>query len=238
MKQVLIFITVFVSFTAQGQESKPIQKFLIGYYFSPDYSFRTLKNNDGAPSNEFVIKSRNNSEIAKFGYTTGLSFCINFSQLIGFETGIQFSNRGYKTKNQDLVYLPPNPGSPTNTKTTYAYQHIGIPLKAKFSFGKNKVRFLSSIGLTTNFLLNVKQTINFEYADGKKEKKTQSATSGFNKIDISPMICFGIDYKLNNKIHLLAEPTFRYGVIKTKDAPVTENLWNAGLNIGFYYALK
>jgi hypothetical protein len=51
------------------------------------------------------------------------------------------------------------------------------------------------------------------------------------------MVSAGVDYKLNNKMHLLAEPTFRYGIIKTKDAPVTEHLWNAGLNVGFYYSL-
>ena len=90
----------------------------------------------------------------------------------------------------------------------------------------------------TNFLLNVKQTSNYEYANGKTEKKSQSSKSGFNKVDISPMVSVGVDYKLTNKIHLLAEPTFRYGAVKTKDAPVTENLWSAGLNVGFYYALK
>jgi hypothetical protein len=238
MKQLLILVTILASLTVQGQDAKSAGKILIGFSFSPDYSFRTLKNDDGSPSSELVIKSRNDNEVARFGYTTGLNVCFIFSQLAGFETGIQFSNKGYKTKSQDLTYIPPNPGLPTKAKTTYAYQYIGIPLKAKFSFGRSKVHFISSVGFITNLLLNVKQTNNFEYSNGKTEKKTQSTTSGFKKVDISPMITVGIDYKLNKKIHLLAEPTFRYGVLKTKDAPVTENLWNAGLNVGFFYALK
>ncbi len=238
MKRLLILITTFISLTVQGQDKNSSQKILIGFNFSPDYSFRTLKNNDGASSTDLVIKTRNDYEIAKFGYTTGLNICLNFSQHVGFETGIQFSNKGYKTKNYDLVYLPPSPSSPTKAKYNYAYQYIGIPLKAKFYFGKNKVRFLSSIGFMTNFLLNIKQTANYEYSNGKTEKKLQSSKSGFNKVDISPMISAGIDYKLNNKFHLFAEPTFRYGIVKIKDAPVAEKLWNAGLNIGFYYALK
>ena len=80
--------------------------------------------------------------------------------------------------------------------------------------------------------------MHYEYSNGNTEKKSQSSTSGFNQVDISPMLSVGVDYKLNNKIHLYAEPTCRYGVVKTKDAPVVENLWNAGLNFGFYYALK
>jgi hypothetical protein len=238
MKRVLFLIIILASITVQGQDTNPTQKILIGFSFSPDYSSRTLKNNDGSPSSDLVIKSRNDNEVAKFGFTTGLNVCFNFSQLVGLETGIQFSNKGYKTKSQDLTYFPPNPSLPTKAKTNYAYQYIGIPLKAKFCFGKSKVRFVSSIGFMTNFLLNVKQTTNYEYSNGKTEKKSQSSKSGFNKVDFSPMVSVGVDYKLTNKIHLLAEPTFRYGAVKTKDAPVTENLWSAGLNIGFYYALK
>jgi len=238
MKRLLIFFTAFVSLTVQGQDKNSSQKILIGFNFSPDYSYRTLKNNDGSFSSDLVINSRNDVEVAKFGYTTGLNVCFNFTQLVGFKTGIQFSNKGYKTKNQDLTYIPPNPSSPTKAQINYAYQYIGIPLEAKFSFGRSKVRFVSSIGFITNFLLNVKQTNNYEYSNGKTEKKSQSSKSAFNNVDISPIISVGIDYKLNNKIHLFAEPTFRYGVIKTKDAPVTEHLWNAGLNFGFYYPLK
>lgn len=238
MKQLLVLISTLVSLTVQGQSTKPLQKIFIGFNFSPDYGFRALKNNDGNPSTDIVINSRNDIEVAKLGYTAGLNACFNFSQLVGLETGIQFSNKGYKTKSQNLVYFPPNASLPTKSKTNYSYQYIGIPLKAKFSFGKNKVRFISSIGFMTNFLLNIKQTSNYEYSNGTTEKKSQSSKSGFKKVDISPILSVGVDYKLNNKIHLFVEPTFRYGVVKTKDAPVTENLWSAGLNVGFYYVLK
>lgn len=238
MKQLLILATTLASLTAQGQNTSPVKKILIGFNFSPDYNSRTLKNNDGNPSNDLIIKSRNDIEVAKFGYTTELNACFNFSQLAGLETGIQFSSKGYQTKNQDLTYFPPNPDLPAKLKSIYAYQYIGIPLKAKFSFGTNQVRFVSSIGFITNFLLNVKQTSAYEYTNGNTEKKSQSSKSGFNKVDFSPMISAGIEYRLNKKIHLLAEPTSRYGILKTKDAPVTENLWNVGLNFGFYYALK
>lgn len=240
MKRVFILFTTFSSLIVHGQEIKPIKKFnkiFIGYNFSPDYSFRTLKNNDGSSSSDIVIKNRNEIELAKFGFTTGLNICFSFTNLIGLETGIQYSNKGYKTKNQDLIYFPLNPSLPTKAKTIYTYQYIGIPVKAMFTVGKSRTRFLSSVGFMTNFLLSAKQTTNFEYSDGKTDEKKQSTTSGFKKIDISPMISVSIDYEINDKIHFLAEPTFRYGVIKTKDAPVTEKLWNAGLNIGFYYGL-
>lgn len=238
MKQLFMLAGTLASLALQGQNKYQTQKILVGFSFSPDYNSRTLKNNDGSASSDLVIKSRNDIEVARFGYTAGLNICFNFSASAGFETGIQFSDRGYRTKKQDLLYFPPDPFLQTRAKTVYAYQYLGIPLKAKFSFGKEKVRFITGIGFITNLLLNVKQTTNYEYADGRTEKKSRSSTSGFNKVDLSPVISIGIDYRLNKKIRLFAEPVFRYGIIKTNDAPVTEHLWNAGLNLGFYHALK
>jgi len=238
MKQLIMLLMTLMSLTAFGQNSKQANKITIGYSFSPDYSFRTLKNGDGNSSTALVINSRDNIEKAKLGYTTGYNVTFHFSDLLGFETGVQYSNKGYKTEEQDLIYFPPSPSSPNKATTTYSYQYIGIPLKAKFAFGKNKVRFISSAGFMTNFLVNVKQSINLKYSDGKTEKKNQSSTSGFNKIEISPIVSIGVDYKLTDKIHFSAEPTFRFGLSKTKDAPVKENLWNAGLALGISYSLK
>ena len=73
-----------------------------------------------------------------------------------------------------------------------------------------------------NFLISEKQSIYYKYSDGKTEQKNQFSTSGFNKIDVSPMVSIGVDYKLTDKIHLSAEPTFRFGLIKTKDAPIKD----------------
>jgi len=242
MKQILFFLLTIPFYPVHGQETKKQKeqnKTSIGFNFSPDYSFRTLKNNDGSATAGFIIKSRNDIEIAKFGYTTGLNVCINFAGLVELETGIQYSNKGYKTKKQDLIFAPPpTPGVPTKAKFTYSYQYIGVPLKAKFMMGNGKLRFFSGIGFMANFLLRARQTTFLEYADGNTDKKKQSATESFKKIDISPMISFGIDYTITKKIHLIAEPTFRYGVIKTKDAPIAEYLWSAGLNMALYYRLK
>ena len=241
MRRLFILLATAASFAAQGQENKPakhLKKIQVGINFSPDYDFRTLKNNDGSSSSGLVIKSRNDAEAVKFGYTAGFNICISFSQLAGLETGIQYSNKGYKTKKQALFYIPPDPGLPVNSKSIYSYQYIGIPLKVKFGFGNGKLRFLSSVGLMANFLLNVKHTSIYEYADNRTEKKKQSTTAGYKKVDISPVISAGIDYKISSRIHLTAEPTFRYGILKTTDTPVTEKLWSAGLNFGAYYSLK
>jgi hypothetical protein len=237
MKPLFILFVCLASFTVYGQNSKPAHHVLIGYSFSPDYSFRTLNNTGGSSSTDLVIKRRNEVELPKFGFTTGLNILVNFSKRAGLETGLQFSARGYKGKGMNLVFETPDPTLVTNASSSYSYQYIGIPLTARFGFGKSKVRFVSSVGFITGFLLNAKQITTYTYTNGRRDKQAQSIKD-FARIDISPLISIGVDYEVTDKIHLIAEPTFRYGVTKTKDAPVGEHLWSAGLNMGIYYGLK
>lgn len=223
---------------AKAQSKKIDQFFLIGYNFSSDYNYRTLRNNDGKEINNVIIEGRDRIEITKFGYTTGVNLLFKCSTNWAFETGIQFSNNGYQTKKQNLSFETPDETLPTKAKIIYSYQYLGIPLKAKFTFGKTKLRFISGIGFITNFLVNEETKIKFEYKNGRKENKTDPNNSDIKKVNILPLISFGIDYKLCQKMHLLAEPTFRYSLFKLKDTPVSENLWNMGLNIGLYYGIK
>ena len=241
MKQIFLFLLTIPFYSVRGQETKyhaGKNKLSIGFNFSPDYNFRALKNNDGSSSSDIIIKTRNDAEIGKFGYTTGFNICFSLAKMIRFETGIQYSNKGYQTKKQDLIYQQPNPGLPVRSKFIYNYGYIDIPFALNFTMGKSKARFVSSAGFTTNFLIKETQTNILEYANGKSDKKKQPATFDYKKVDISPLISIGIDYKINDKMVLRATPTFRYGVLKIIDTPVTEYLWNAGIDIGFYYGLR
>jgi hypothetical protein len=47
----------------------------------------------------------------------------------------------------------------------------------------------------------------------------------------------GVDYRINEKMNLRIEPTFRYGVLKIIDMPVTGYLYSGGINVAYYYGL-
>ena len=237
MKSICLLLVMFSFFNSNAQQSSK-NKILIGYNFSPDYNYRVLKNSDGKAINNVVIESRNKLEIAKFGYSTGVNLLFNCSKHLGLETGIQYSNKGYKTKNQELTFGTPDETQPTKTQFIYNYRYLGIPLKAKYFFGKNKIRFTSGVGFITNILVNANTKIKYEYKNGKKETETGPNNSEIKKINFLPVISVGVDYKLCNNMHLLAEPTYRYSLLNTRSAPVTEHLWNIGINVGLYYGLK
>ena len=244
MKYLLSMAILISSFNGMGQKSLPnkqtgeAKKVYLGVIISPDYDFRTLKNSDGSSSNDFVLKNRNGFEIAKLGYTTGVNVCIKFTNQFGLETGLQYSNKGFKTKDNGIPHAQPDSNLLLKEKFIYRFHYIDIPLKANFAFGNKNIQFISSIGLVANIFINETQKSTIEYVNGQRIQRTESTLANYNKVGISPMVSIGVSYKLNAKSILKIEPTFRYGIIKTANTPIAENLWNAGLSIGYYYQLK
>jgi len=242
MKNLTIFLLTLAALSSYGQDktketpTADFKRVQIGINVSPDICFRTLKNNDGSSTSDLIVERNNKNETIKVGYTAGLNVCFNIKKFVGLETGIQYSNRGYQTKMRDLVYAQPEPSAPNRVKLIYNFHCIDIPVKANFTIGKKKVRFFTSVGVTTNIFITETQTSVLIYSD-RTDRKTSPTNIDYNKVNISPTISVGIDFKINSRMNLRVEPTFRYGVLKIIDAPVTGYLYSAGLNIGYYFGL-
>jgi hypothetical protein len=236
---ILTAIQLFVSLNGQDRNREAISnKLSIGFVFSPEYSHRHLKKNGGDASTDFIIRSRNDHETGKFGYTTGASLCVRLAKRLHLETGILYSNKGYQTYKYELVVSQPDPAAPKKARYTYTYRYIDIPFKVNFTMGKGKIQFITGAGLAVNFLLKANQKLALEYANGNTETKKQSTTSSHKKLNLSPLVSAGLGYWMSAHLRLTVEPTFRYGIMTIIDQPITEFLWNAGLNIGIHYTLK
>jgi opacity protein-like surface antigen len=218
---------------SNGSNGGSFNRFQIGMLVSPDYCFRTLKNNDGSESSDIVIKLNNEREVPKFGFTTGLNVCYNLNSNIGIESGIQYSNKGYQTK---IVYgMMGGPGQfePIESKFKYNFHCIDIPLKLNFAAGTGNVRFISSLGITTNFFVKETQIL-YVYNPGSTDKSSGPSGFDYNNVNISPTVSVGIDYKIKDGMNLRIEPAFRYTILKIIDSPVTGYLYSGGINIGYY----
>src|SRR5688572_885079 len=236
MKKLLIILAS-APLLANAQDSLATSKsqvFSFAFYLSPDYSFRTLKNNDGSSSSDFVIKARNSIETGKPGFTTGISTKVNGSKRVSGETGLYYSTMGYKIGELTLDYQQPDPGLPTKMRSAVNFHYISIPVKLNFTAGNGRPRFIAGAGLAANFLLKESEKFTLTYADGSERNKKESSTHDYKKFNISSLTSIGFEYKLKEKIFLRAEPTLRYGLLKIIDTPVTEHLWSIGLNMGVY----
>ncbi len=241
MKRLLILTIILLSFTAYGQDSTVVKNrwFNIGVNFSPDFCYRTLKRNDNSISIETwnEIKNYEDSiEIHKLGYTTGINFGFRINKHISIETGIQYSNKGYKTIPVMIVYdfnEQPELGT-----MIIKYSYYDIPLRVNFSFLKKRIQIIAGAGIVLNFLQQVNCKIIPKKPTTTFKTETHISHYDYDKSNFSPTVNIGLKYKINNRMSLQAEPTFRYGYFCID--PVSyeaTHLWNVGLNIGYYIGL-
>jgi hypothetical protein len=245
MKRFLILFTIIIPFVAKSQDDlkikskKDYNKILIGISFSSDFNYRTLKKTDENVTTKDIFQHNNATETFKLGYTTGLNICYNFSNTIGIEAGVQYSNKGYRTK--EMNFSGTNLANDIKTKLRYNYYYIDLPTKVNFTFGQKKIRLFTSIGASTNFFIKNINTTIVQYSDNSKKKYSQNTVGKhqkYNKIYISPLVSLGINYKLNEKFNLRVESIFRYGILPINYGdPIKGYLWNGGLNLGLYYGL-
>lgn len=127
--------------------------------------------------------------------------------------------------------------TPVRGKFFFNDYYIDIPLKVNYIFGKKKIRFITSVGAIINIFIKETTKGIFEYEDGLRTRDKSTSTYDYNKLNISPLFSAGIDWKLNARNSLRIEPTYRYGVLKIIDAPLTGYLYSSGLNISYYFGI-
>ena len=224
----ITFLFILLSFSAFAGDSTgvPFKRFAFGIHGSPDYCFRSLSNLT------YSTNFRDEIEVPMLGYTIGADFSCFIKKQFAISLGVNFSQKGYKTKN--FILTDNNGTSLGENQYRYNYNYIEVPLKADFVFGKNKIRFLASAGVTSAFIL-YQQTINkSEYSDGKKYTHKEKPNYIYNPFNLFLNGSIGIDCKLGKKMGLRIEPTYSYGLFETISASYSEHLWSAGLNIGWY----
>jgi hypothetical protein len=223
-------------------------KLYIGLNFSSDYCYRQLKS-DGSSEADMIMKSRNDFEIPKLGYSAGINVNYKLNEKFGIEGGLQFSNKGYKRGTQNLTYgdlIDPRNGYtyqvsaayPSQASIAYAYYNLDIPVKVNYTLGKRKLRFIAGAGLTTNVFVSRNSKMVLTYSDSHTTTSQASYKSGYNKVNLSPTVSAGIDCQMKNGNHFRFEPTLRYGLIPVMDAPISEYLWTTGLNLSYYFGIK
>jgi len=234
----ILFLAVSNVLCGQNMNQPQAGKNSIGFFFSPDVCYRTLKSDGSSEIADFILSSRNKKESHKFGYTIGLSFAHQMSTHFALEGGLSFSNKGFKTIESDIIVgdsLDPRfgfigeSGLISNIKLVDNFNYLELPLRLTFKTGMNKFRFTASAGLVNSFLLNSIITSQITYLSGDVQRNSSKSLTNFNKWSVSPVVGIGLEWQPGDKVQYRLEPTFRYGITKIIDAPVTAFLWSGGL---------
>lgn len=223
------------------QNTNPTKKvdISIGFTFSPDYCYRTLKVNSSSDLVKWTAESRDTFEIPKFGYTTGLNVALRFNKRISLETGLLYSNKGEKTKRlSDLHAIGPDSTLPTAISYIYGYIYIDIPIKFNYYvLVHKKAKLFVMAGISPNIFLTQKTTSILEYKDGQKNTSNSWHHQNYIIIDLTIIAGLGFRYDLSNKIYFSLEPTYRRSITPINDGFIRSYLYSIGLTTGFYYKL-
>jgi hypothetical protein len=252
MKYTILILTLFYSIIGLSQgndnsgQTNNAKHFFIAANFSTDVCYRTLKIVDASSIGASIVyDDRNKNEIIKIGYSTGINACYFLTEKIALEIGFQYSDKGYERKWSNLLFgsmIDPRYGFvydstnlPKKIKYNYNDYYLDIPFRVKYFFGNKRINFVTSAGLTTNIFIKEVSTGVLEYSNGDIERQNNNSTFDYKKIDLSPTFSLGVNYKITESMYLSIEPTFRYGILKIIDAPLTGYLYSGGLNILYYY---
>src|SRR5438094_773714 len=110
MKKLTILIfSLLIVFACRAEKDKK-KRFFIGTGYSGNVGYRRLKS--PYDNNNY----RNYTDSVKFGYNVGLCAYYNITKHIAVETGIQYSDEGYRRGNAYYNFLSPNALVPSDGK--------------------------------------------------------------------------------------------------------------------------
>ena len=233
-KQLITVILLLLSAITFGQssEKKSEKSILLGLTFSPDYCYRTLKYD---PTDEWFADYRNEIEIPKFGYTTGINAVFQINQSIALESGILFSDKGQQTKKLGVDQEDPDQTIPDQIQNNWHYYYLNIPIKLNYFFKKGDLRIFISPGISANIFILQKRV---KYEFNPDEQYTYYTTEGFNKLNIEAVFGTGLDYNITKILVLRFEPIFRYSLTPLGNSEIKRYQYSMGANFGIYFRMK
>lgn len=236
----LILILIHVSLIAQDEIRK--QQLLIGAFASPDLSFRLLSNNSGTSGS--ISDNRDSYEIPKLAYTAGVEALYQLKPKLSVSFGIQYSIKGEKTKDLDLIYgdqLDPRRGfvyqwsqeQPTKTNFKYNSSYIDIPIRIDFYFSKRKFAPFVTTGLSGNLFLREKIITTATYIDNHTEKTSSINNNGYYRFNPQFQLGAGLDIGMK-KSRLRIFPIYRLSLSRVNKGSVNGYFYSIGLGLNYF----
>ncbi|MDB5203072.1 MAG: hypothetical protein JWQ27_2481 [Ferruginibacter sp.] len=215
-------------------------------YAGPDYIFRTFSDTG---SSAYAQKRKEFTSVA-LAYSVGLRYTKVFNNGMSVRAGINYSQVNEKLEYKSgsivqTVYLISNTGDTTGSYTitgtqykssTNKYRTLDIPLLIGYELGNGRLHANINAGPVVNIHSWQKGYLP-DYNNDLAAIGTGKNNSPYqfrSNIGVGFMGAVSVYYKLNEQLHLLAEPYFRYNVSPASKPEITFKQHNniAGLRLG------
>lgn len=215
-------------------------------YGGPDYVFRSLSDT----ANSVYLQQRKASVKYLFAYSAGIRYTRVFGSGMSFRTGLNYSqiNEQFTSEKGRIiqnVYIINSNGDTTGTylqsgtlykTSTNKYKSIDIPISIGYELGNGRIHSNINMGAMINIHSSQKGFVldkNGTAVDISSDKST-SVYQYKTKAGVSFIGAASIYYKLNDKIHLMAEPYIRVSLSPATKPEISlkEKFHTAGVRLG------
>lgn len=227
-------------------DKKEFKRVYIGVSFTPEATYRYLHSNytpTGTNNPQDPVEYGNKHSTPAFGLNAAVKVGINLTHWLAIESGVGYSLSRYQYK-ADRYYTSNllsgvlvNQADSFQTADRETYQFLAVPVGLRFSMGHRKVRGIIAAGVDLDFLIQQNSRYTYTYADGSEVQDRKVQTSNFNTFNVSPYLGVGIDCYLSQVVVLRIMPQAQIQGLKNINAPITEYLWNAGINFSLLFGL-
>lgn len=224
-----LLILFIMPLIAKGQNSDSLRyKWLVGVSFESNLSYRQLQYSG---INQYIGNERNSDEIPKFGFNAGLNIRYQISSKWCMDGGIIYANRGYATREEELIWFPPNSSYPTKSKSMVSYHYIEIPVKVNYNFRIGRGKFYITAGVSLNNFTNKTTTLVVYQANGEPLRQKDQSNYGYQQDTYSVLLGLGVTIPVAKKIFLNIEPIYRQNFTSIMvDNTAREYFYSIGLN--------
>jgi hypothetical protein len=222
------------------------------FYAGADYAFRSLQDT----ANSVYLQKRKESTKFKSGFSAGIRYTRVFNNSMSVRAGVNYSQINEKfTFNQgniiQVTYIINNNGDTIGSYTTTGsrykttinrYRSIDIPLLVGYEMGNGKLHANINAGPVINIYSWQKGDV--LDANGNPVSITTGKGSSPYQFKSNAGVGFmgavSVYYKLNDRLHLMAEPYFRYNLTPMNKESITlkQKYQTAGLRLGIRLDLK
>jgi hypothetical protein len=98
------------------------------------------------------------------------------------------------------------------------------------------MRLTTSAGVSTAFLIKQSRTYIANFKDSTTRQDITSIDT-YNRFNLFATISAGLEMHISPIMRIKVEPTFRYGLLKITDTPVSGRWYSGGLNVSYLVRL-
>jgi hypothetical protein len=222
------------------------------FYAGPDYTFRSFHDT----GNSAYLQKRKESTEFKSGFSAGVRYTRVFKNSMSVRGGVNYSQINEKfTFNQgniiQVIYIINNNGDTVGSFTTTGsrykttinrYSSIDIPVVVGYEIGNGKLH----ANINAGPVINIYSWQNGEVLDTAGNPVSITTGKGSSQYQFKTNAGVGfigavsVYYKLNDRLHIMAEPYFRYNISSMNKESITlkQKYQTAGLRLGIRLDLK